>query len=177
MKRDIRDLFKDNEVTKHQIPEGHREEFYTKLTKPKKNGLNTSNYQWVFKVAAMLLVCIAMGYFLIPKDDASNVKHKERFTTQIKAIERKYKASINKEWKNFLLLTEDKNLVHKYKKRLDDLDADYKEISKHYKDDTDEILIIEALVENLQTRLNLLKDIQKHINLLNKQNEHYETTL
>ena len=84
--------------------------------------------------------------------------------------------SINKEWNSFLILAKDENLISRYKKRLDDLDLDYREISKQYDDDTSDILIIEALVENLQTRVDLLKDIQKHITLLNQQNEHYENT-
>ena len=37
------------------------------------------------------------------------------------------------------------------------------------------MIVIEALIENLKTRLQLLQDIQQHINLLNK--EHENTTI
>jgi hypothetical protein len=178
MKRDIRDLFTDNEVSEHKLPKGHKEAFKVKLLEVKPNKTSkVFNYKWLYKIAAMLLVFLALGYVLFPKNNTDNFRNTTEFTKQIKTIEEDYLISINKEWESFLLLAKDDNLVSRYKKRLEDLNADYKEIAKQYRDDNTDILMIEALVENLQTRLNLLKDIQKHINLLNQENEHYETTL
>ena len=82
--------------------------------------------------------------------------------------------SINREWKNFLILTTDKDLVRRYEKRLLDLDKDYQAVSKQFKEDTNDIATVENLIDNLQTRLQLLKDIQEHIKIINQQNEPYE---
>lgn len=175
MKQDIRKVLKNIDVSKHKLPDGHREDFYAKLKISKPRNKNVTDYTYVYKVAAIVLVLLTAGYFFINGDAAA--KNEKAFVKQIEAIEKDYMVSIDKEWKSFLLLAKDENLVSRYKKRLEDLDADYKEISKQYVDDSNDVFMIEALVENLQTRLNLLKDIQKHINLLNQQNEHYETTL
>ena len=80
------------------------------------------------------------------------------------------------EWQNFLELAKDENLIQRYKSKLEDLDTDYRLISEQFKHDTNNILVIQDLVNNLQTRLQLLKDIQQHIILLNQKNEQHEST-
>jgi septation ring formation regulator EzrA len=83
--------------------------------------------------------------------------------------------NIEKEWQSFIALTNDTNLVERYEKELDELNNDYQIISDQFKADSDNISIVENLVNNLQRRLQLLKDIQEHIKLLNEENGHYET--
>jgi len=178
MKQDIRDLFKQDDVSKRKLPKKHRNEFFKKLQFEKQKEAKPFNYKWIFKVAAFFLVFLAVSYFLFSRTDNTSSTKTEEFIVQIKSIEKDYLESINKEWENFLLIAKDENLVNRYKEKLKDLDTDYKEISEAYNDHTNDVFVIEALVENLQTRLNLIKDIQKHINQLNQQSEHiYETTL
>ena len=69
------------------------------------------------------------------------------------------------------------NVIYDFKEKLTDLDNDYQEISRSFKNDSNNILVIESLVENLQTRLQLLKDIQVHINILNQKTEQNENTI
>ena len=96
---------------------------------------------------------------------------------QIEAVEAKYLEDIEEEWENFVAIADDAILVERFRKKLNALDADYHDISIQFKQDSNNILVIESLVENLQTRLQLLKDIQNHIKILNQINEQHENTI
>ncbi|WP_299103296.1 hypothetical protein [uncultured Winogradskyella sp.] len=172
MKRDIRELFNNEEEQEvKQLPNNHRAEFLTQLKKQSKP--KRKPYGWL-SVAAILLIALTIGFSVfntdIDKDDP------EPIIAQIEAVEAEYLANIETEWQSFIALTEDEKLVTRFRKKLDELDMDYKEISKQFKNDSNNILVIEALVDNLQTRLQILKDIQKHIKILNQKNEQHENT-
>lgn len=177
MKQDIRNLFKDDEASKKQLPEHHRQEFYDKLkaSRPKQSSKIHTNF--VFKVAAIILLFFAFSVLLFNKTDLSNEQIVEDtpIQLQIDAIEKQYLASIDTEWEKFISVANDETLVKRYRNKLNDLDNDYQEISKQFKADTNNIQVIEALVDNLKTRLQLLKDIQEHIKLLNQKTQQYET--
>lgn len=177
MKQDIRDLFKEDDASEHALPKHHRQEFYDKLkaTRPQRQSkLNTS---YLFKVAVLILVFLAFTIVMFNQSDTldNDLVEEAPIETQIEVIERQYLANIDKEWQSFLSITDDEKLVKRYREKLEDLNKDYKVLSKQFKANSDNITIIEALVENLQIRLQLLKDIQEHIKLLNQKNEQYET--
>lgn len=170
MKRDIRELFKDNEA-QTALPKNHRAEFLEKLQQQPKPA---TNYKHWLRIAVVAVIALGIGFGVLYK---SPIENQNTMVAQIQAIEAQYLQDIDTEWHNFVALTKDDVLVARYKKRLDALDADYQDISAQFQNDTNNILVIEALVENLQTRLQLLKDIQEHINILNQNNEQYETSI
>jgi len=177
MKQDIRDLFKVKEASGKQLPDNHRQEFYDKLqtSKPKlKSKLQSS---FLLKVAAIVILFLAFTLVMYNTNEkvSNQIVDESPIEIQIDAIEKQYLASIDEEWQNFISITSDDTLVKRYKDKLVDLDSDYKEISQQFKADNNNIIVIEALVDNLKTRLQLLKDIQEHIKLLNQKNGHYET--
>tara|TARA_R110002049_G_scaffold116712_1_gene269442 strand:- start:2247 stop:2768 length:522 start_codon:yes stop_codon:yes gene_type:complete len=173
MKRDIRDLFKNDEVEDlKQLPENHRGEFLEKLKKPEESKRKT--FVWL-SIAAVLLIAFTIGFNVFNSDIKQD--DNEPIIAQIETIEAEYLANIETEWQSFIALTEDEKLVKRFRKKLDELDADYKEISIEFKEDSNNIMVIEALVDNLQTRLKILKDIQKHIKILNQNNEQHENTI
>lgn len=179
MKQDIRDLFQsDIGDSKNKLPESHRDEFSKKLKASRSSKVKSVNYFYIFKLAAMLVLFIAIGFFVFKISDSPKEKVVATSTIelQIKKVEKEYLNSIDKEWESFIALTEDEQLVKRYKSKLADLDNDYKLIASKFKQDTNNIYVIEELVNNLQMRLQLLKDIQAHIKLLNQENEHHETT-
>ena len=59
-------------------------------------------------------------------------------------------------------------MVDRFRNKLADLELDYQEITLQFKADRNNIEVIESLIENLKERLQLLKDIQEHINILNQ---------
>lgn len=172
MKRDIRNLFKDDEEEHlKQLPDNHRAEFMTQLKKQSKP--KRKPFVWL-SVAAILLIALTVGFNVFNADIDTNKP--EPIIAQVENIEAEYLANIETEWQNFIALTEDEKLVKRFRKKLDELDSDYQEISIQFQNDSNNILVIEALVDNLQTRLQILKDIQKHIKILNQNNEQYENT-
>ncbi|MEM5566995.1 hypothetical protein WNY78_17880 [Psychroserpens sp. AS72] len=183
MKQDIRDLFRDTDADSvdasgKQLLDNHRQEFYDQLkaSRPRRESKLNTNY--LIKIAAIitLFVALTIALFATVDNTSNQIVDEPSIETQIEGIEKEYLASIDIEWKRFLKVANDEKLVKRYKDKLDDLNSDYKELSLQFKEDNNDIFVIESLVENLQTRLQLLKDIQEHINVLNQKTEPYETT-
>jgi hypothetical protein len=170
MKRDIRDLFQEEEDLR-PLPEQHREEFLLKLkTQPKKK-VGITSWLKIAVVVIGLTVALSLHYNLPEAPQVSPI------VAQVEAVEAEYLKDIEAEWESFVAIAEDEVLVARFKKKLAELDGDYQEISAQFKVDSNNILVVEALVENLENRLQLLKDIQKHIKILNQKNEHNETSI
>ena len=178
MQKDIRNLFKDDDDSFKKLPKSHRTEFLEKLKASKTASTKRFNYNIIYKTAAMLAIFFVIGFVVFNQfsKESNYVVEESAIELQIKDIEQQYLASIEIEWQSFLSITKDEYLIKRFEKRLNDLDKDYQEISVEFKKDTNNISVIEALVENLQTRLQLLKDIQEHIKILNQENKH-ETTI
>ena len=170
MKQDIRDFFKD-EADLKTPPTNHRDEFLDKLKK--QNQSKKPSLKWL-KIAAVFIVALTVGLSVFYKKKTENVSP---IIAQIEAVEAEYLKEINAEWENFVTIANDEILVARFKKRLDALDRDYQSISKQFKSDANNIVIVEALVDNLQTRLQILKDIQEHIKILNQKNEQHEKSI
>ena len=165
MKRDIRDLFKD-EVELNALPRNHRVEFMAKLKKtPEKE---TRIYFWL-SIAAVIMIALTVGFSLSYME--ANEEEVSPILAQLEAVESEYLENIEKEWQSFVAIADDKVLIERFRKKLDELDKDYQEISIQFKIDANNVLVIEALVDNLQTRLQILEDIQAHIKILNHKNE------
>lgn len=171
MKQDIRDLFKEEGDFK-TLPENHRAEFLDKLnSQPKPNSSSTN---WL-KIAAVAILALTVGFSIFYKSPEKT--EVSPIVAQIEAVEAEYLKDIEAEWESFLAITEDEVLVARFKKKLDELDTDYQDISAQFKADSNNIVVVESLVENLQTRLQILKDIQKHIKILNQNNEQHEKSI
>ena len=171
MKQDIRDLFKED-VDFKTLSENHRAEFLDKLNsqpKPK-----TSSTNWL-KIAAVAILALTVGFSIFYKSPQKT--EVSPIVAQIEAVEAEYLKDIEAEWASFVAIAEDPSLVSRFKMKLDDLDQDYQTIAKEFKAQPNNILVIEDLVSNLQTRLKLLKDIQAHIKILNQKNEQHENTI
>jgi len=173
MKQDIRTLFTEEDDLK-PLPKNHRSEFADKLKKQSKPKQNP--YTWL-GAAGILIMALTIGFNALEMETKPEQNQVSPIVAQVEAVEAKYLKNIESEWQSFVALTDDTVLVERFRKKLEDLDADYKAISLQFKADSSNILVIEALVDNLQTRLQILKDIQKHINILNQNNEQYENTI
>ena len=173
MKQDIRTLFTEEDDLK-TLPKNHRSEFADKLKKQSKPKQNP--YTWL-SAAAILIVALTIGFNVMDMEAKPDPNQVSPIIAQVEAVEAAYLKDIETEWQSFLTIADDAVLVERFRKKLKDLDTDYKAISVQFKDDANNILVIEALVENLQTRLQILKDIQKHIKILNQNNERNEKTI
>lgn len=178
MKRDIRNLFEvEEDDSKRKLKASHREEFYEKLKASRLVETKTNHRFYILKIAAMVVLFIAIGVLVLTRNDSpeKNVVATSTIELQIEQVEKDYLTNIDKEWKSFVALADDQKLVERYQTKLADLDTDYQHIASKFKQDSNNILVIEELVNNLKIRLQLLKDIQEHIKLLNQENEHHAT--
>ena len=174
MERDIRDLFDKNKNIETELPQNHREEFFQKLhevdqERPKKKTLV------LLKIAAVIAL-VFCGTFFYFKDFSSIKKTaKTEIQVQIELFENEYLTNINKEWESFIKVANDSVLVKKYEVKLKESVTDYKKITDQLKENPDNINVLESLINNLQRRLELIKNIKEHINELNQKNTSYET--
>ncbi|MGJ8550846.1 hypothetical protein [Winogradskyella wichelsiae] len=173
MKQDIRNLFNEEDDLK-TLPENHRIEFVEKLKKQSKPKQNP--YAWL-SAAAILIIALTIGFNAMEMKSKPELKQTSPIIAQVEAVEAEYLANIETEWQSFIAIADDAVLVERFRKNLEDLDNDYQDISLQFKEDSNNILVIEALVENLQTRLQILKDIQNHIKILNQANKQYEKSI
>ena len=169
MKRDIRELFKEEEFEK-KLPENHRAEFLGKLKSTsvkKKNPIKK-----MIGLVASVIVLISVYLFL---SDNKIEEKDQQLLLHVQQIETEYLKNINTEWNNFLELTDDEKLIEKYDEKLKGLSADYKVLSSKLNEKPNDINVLEALISNLQKRLQTLKDIQEHIKSLKQKKVTYET--
>jgi len=176
MKRDIKSLFKNPDLLKKKLPALHREEFIEKLNAVKsKDSKKLSTYS-IVKVAAFIILFFSIGYTFFNEFSKKNI-NEIAIEVQLKVVEQEFLKNINQEWDSFLAIAEDKMLIKRYEEKLKSLDNDYKETSLKFKNNTNNVLLIESLVENLQNRLQLLTDIQQHIKILNNKSQKNESII
>ncbi|MET2986409.1 hypothetical protein [Aureibaculum conchae] len=176
MKRDIRELFRGEDLDSKKLPPNHRIEFteklkFSKTEKPKKGNLGI-----FLKFAASFVLIIAAGYYIM-NQKSSKIKGPTPLELQVQQIEQDYLREIDNEWQNFVKIAYDQKLIDRYKEKLNNLDNNYKEISKSFNESPNNITVLEGLIGNLQTRLQLLKNIQNHIKILNEKQRTNETII
>lgn len=173
MKEKNRIQFSDSDFPERQLPDGHREEFLKKVRENTvENPKRKKNY---WKIAAVLVVLIGVGFILMQNKGVDEFPEVDAIALELRQIETQYLKEIETEWEKFLKLAKDQKLISRYKEKLNELDADYKEISADYHANKYNLQAVEDLIRNLQTRLSILKDIQEHIKILNQKNGQHET--
>lgn len=165
MKKDIRDIVKEKSPDQQQLPQNHRSEFYDKLMEQKKKKPSKSIF---LKIAATVAILIMGSFFTWQFLTTTQEESTDNSTISLVEIESDYQLKIEKEWQSLLQLTSDSTLINRYDKKLAQLNEDYKNLSQEYSSDSNNIEHIENLVQNLEYRLQLLKDIQSHIKIIKK---------
>lgn len=180
MAKDIKELFKnDQKLTNEKMPLGHQERFFDKLdqampqhAKPKFNWLNIA-------ASMVLLLGLSFGaynYFLeeqpivIVDSDTTNViktKTLGDISPDLKKVEDYYLANINLELSKVKLTPENKELFDGYVKRLEELNTEYKRLSIELTNEGPNELTVNALINNLKFRLNLLYRLKEQLKTLN----------
>lgn len=183
MAQDIRELFKEeNKLAADAMPNGHEGRFLNKLENqlPEKN---TSVFTWL-KVAASVVVFLSLGiggyYFLktTPEEitiptvaDTTPVNNTENkslgdLSPELKKVEDYYLASINLELSRVKYTNETKEVFDGYLVRLNELTQEYERLSEELTTSGPNELLINALIDNLKFRLNLLYKLREHLNEL-----------
>ncbi|PNW28571.1 hypothetical protein [Formosa algae] len=196
MAQDIRDLFKaDRAQDKNDsIPEGHEARFLDKLNACLPETPVKSKVNWV-KIAASLVILLGLsfgGYTYLnsnqdnnsqsPTITGVNTKPEVRIKTlgdlspDLKKVEDYYLASIHTELSKVELTPENKELIDGYIERLEELSNEYKRLSEELTASGPSEFTVNALIDNLKLRLNLLYRLRDQLKTLSSETVAEEAT-
>ena len=183
MAKDIRTLFENNEnLTNDSIPKGHEKRFLNKLDRalPKETKETKSTFS-LWHIAASIVVLLGLGfgaysYFNtetpitvvdVEAPETKTSKSLGDISPDLKKVEDYYMANINLELSKVKLTPENKELFDGYVNRLEELKTEYKRLSIELTNDGPDELTVNALINNLKFRLNLLYRLKEQLNELN----------
>nr|WP_298994614.1 hypothetical protein [uncultured Polaribacter sp.] len=182
MQRDIKKELESYQEEKVVLSANHEIKFQDKLftelhqEKPKKNTFN-----WL-SIAASVILLVSIGLHFYTN---SNIEEDPKIETkeitlgtispEFNTIETYYINSINLEISQLDLSDENKDLVDGYLLKIAELTKEYKSLTKELNTKGVNDATIDALIRNLQLRLQLLQRLKKQLkqlkNLNTKQNE------
>mmetsp|Transcript_15566 Transcript_15566/g.18093 ORF Transcript_15566/g.18093 Transcript_15566/m.18093 type:complete len:192 (-) Transcript_15566:902-1477(-) len=187
MQQDIREKLKDYKGENIELSNKHSMKFEALLKQEmhsKKNKI--FSFRWL-SIAASIVLLISIGIQfnsnqnIEPEltDVKSNSKQKEitlgNISPEFNTIETYYTNSINLEISQLDLSEENKDLVDSYLLKIAELTKEYKSLTKELNTKGVNDATIDALIRNLQLRLQLLQRLKKQMNefknLNTKQNE------
>lgn len=170
MPKDIREILKSDLKSSLKLSSDHRDKFESKLQhfkKPKQN-----NYYFL-KIAASIILLISLGYFFTQQEDmnpqtqVAKVVDLASVSPEMKKIENYYLTAINYEMASIEPNDENKVIRDTYLKKIADLTTQYKQLSIDLTEKEINEKTVNALITNLQMRLQLLLDLKDTINEMN----------
>jgi len=186
MARDIRELFKDDKVSHEKMPENHQNRFLNKLDKALPEQSAKSKFSWL-SIAASVIALLGLSFgayhFFQSKVDvkptvattnAAKTKTLGDVSPGLKKVEDYYLASINLELSKMKPSPENKDLFDNYLVQLKELDMEYKRLSIELTESGPTELTVNALIDNLKLRLNLLYRLRSQLKQLNTSKSHTE---
>lgn len=186
MKVDLRDKIKKEKMMR-EIPNNHREMFKQRL-KTELNKKSKNNYTFL-KIAASILVLLSLGFggyqFFNPNTPQEIVQTEDESSKKInsiadispalKKIEDYYLTQINYQIAKIKITDENRDLLEVYLSQLAELQQEYDDLNIRLNADEISEETIDALIENLQLRLQLLRQLKKKLKIIEdlkaKQNE------
>jgi uncharacterized protein YeeX (DUF496 family) len=189
MQQDIKEILKNYKEKNIELSATHSHKFEQLLQselqqqKPKKK-----NYKWL-SIAASVVLLISLGIKFYPtkntittidKDTETNSAFKQislgSISPQFQTIETYYVNSINLEISQLDLTEENKEIVDDYLLKIAQLTKEYKSLTKELNTNGVNDATIDALISNLQLRLQLLKRLKKQLNELKNLNTKQDET-
>jgi len=181
MPKDIRDILKDAKHNQLNLPENHRIRFEDRLERlhtPKKK-----NY-FFLKIAASITLLVSLGYFALNTNTTApqvedipefRITSLSSISPEMKQIENYYLAAINYEIASLEIIPENQEILDDYLEKIGKLTDDYQRLNKEILDKGISEKIINALITNLQLRLQLLVQLKDTLSEIktskNKENE------
>ncbi|EMY82263.1 hypothetical protein pgond44_03463 [Psychroflexus gondwanensis ACAM 44] len=176
----MKDLRKDfnYENAPLQMSEGHQQLFETKL---KKESKAVSSSETLQKIAAVLIVALVSSILWlqtppdqIQQNETSNLISLGDFSPEFQKIESFYQASINYELATLETGDYD-DLVNSYVLEVEKIDGEYKRLQNELAQQGFDETLIEAMIENLQLRLELLQNLKLKLTELKTLNHDSES--
>lgn len=179
MAQDLRELFKNDKITNEKMPKNHQERFLNKLDEALPV-TQTSGFSWLRIVAsAVILLGFTLAGFkyfstqniddtpMLAKTKTVDTKTLGDISPGLKKVEDYYLASINLELSKMTYTSETKALFDGYLMQLNELDKEYQKLSLELTDSGPSELTVNALIDNLKLRLNLLYRLKSQLKAFN----------
>jgi len=194
MAQDIREMFKNGSLAEGKLERGHQKRFEQKLNKEFGSGKKRNNFLFL-KIAAILIIVIGVGFFYFnnnsqssevqiadtpskeivkPVDKKENIQLSE-ISPEFKKIENYYLAGINMELAKLEINEDNKLLIDSFMAELSELDKEYQRLNSDLNETGINEQTVQAMINNLQLRLELLFKLKNKLNDLKKsKNGSYE---
>ncbi len=196
MGQDIREMFRNEEhISTEKLNKGHQKRFEARLEKALPVQKKRSNYYQVLQIAAIIVVALGVGAFFyfnnngMPVQDNNQIvdtpveeKTSEETTPEneyrlsdvspeFKKIEDYYMASVNIQIANLDMTPENKELIDAFMNKLETLDEEYIALNAEIQETGVNEETVEAMIANLQLRLDLLKKLKTKLNEIQQSKE------
>lgn len=153
-----------------ELPKNHRITFEKRLKK-ELHQKPKSSYGFL-KIAATVVLLLSLGYYFIPKNNVpDSVEIEEAITLgslspELEKIENYYTNAIAYELTQLDISEDNKPVLDKYLEKLGELTDKYKSESAQLDIDKISEKSINALIDNLQLRLQLLLQLKEKLNTI-----------
>jgi hypothetical protein len=204
MAQDIREMFRNEKEPKpNTLHKGHQKRFEDRLEKdfPKEEKRNSFFF---LKIAAVLIVALGVGFFFLnsegnnfhnepsvtdtPTETSEEKEDKlkptednfqlSKVSPEFKKIEDYYMASLNIELSKINITPQNKALIDSFMNQMSELDKEYQRLNTEIKETGPNEQTLEAMIANLQLRLDLLYKLKNKLKEINqskdKEYENYE---
>ncbi len=175
MSKDIREIMKNYKNEDVSLSANHRNKFEDRLLKEVHHQPKKRNYRWLqIAASVVIIVSLAIGYFGIETTSKDSKPTKEislgSLSPELKSIENYYVSTINYEISNLSVNNSNKEILEGYLAKIGELTTEYKSLTTELNTKGVNDEIINALINNLQLRLQLLQRLKKQLNDLKKLN-------
>ncbi|MHB0754906.1 hypothetical protein [Polaribacter sp. M15] len=178
MQQDIREKLKDFKGDNIELSNKHTTKFEALLQqelhqqKPKKN-----TFKWL-SIAASIVLLVSLGIQFYPSENIEEIPTKNNnkeitlgnISPEFNTIETYYTNSINLEISQLDLTEENKEIVDGYLLKIAELTKEYKLLTQELNTNGVNDVTIDALIRNLQLRLQLLQRLKKQLKQLKNLN-------
>ena len=188
MAQDIKKLFEnENKLSNLKMPKGHGKRFLDKLDEAlPAEPVKRSTFGFI-QIAASVVILIGLSfgaykYFETPpvieqqQEVATKMKSLGDISPDLKKVEDYYLANINLELSKVKLTPENKELFDGYVLKLEELNKEYERLTVELTEHGPNELTVNALIDNLKLRLNLLYRLKEQLQDLNDSELNQETS-
>ena len=180
MPRDMREILNDAPKHELELPKNHKLRFEKRLEVLHSN--KQRNHFFFLKIAASLVVLVALGFAIVngvasEGDQPGTTNATASFSSlgavspEMQKVENYYISAINFELASLEKTPENQQLLDEYLEKIGKLDEDYKRLNKSLATDGINEKTINALITNLQLRLQLLLQLKDQLNEVQTRND------
>ena len=173
MSKDIREILKNKSEDNVKLSTNHRQRFQQKMMNELHDkSSKKKSFQWLY-AAASIVILLGLGITFYPSENINTPINNSTKTIslgnvspELKSIESYYINTINYELSQLELTDDTKEFFDGYFAKIGELTNEYKSLTEELNKKGINDNTINALIGNLQLRLQLLKRMQKQLNEL-----------